>query len=107
MNALPLIPSTPCHKDCSQLCSHFPKGVLLGKGLERDDLLSGAKIIQGTWIYTRRTSVLQILKVIYKNRKLESLEIKHTISQFDQDETLAAVAWVCVFFVCFLFSVWI
>ena len=76
-----------------QLCSHFPQAVLSGNGLERNDLLRAAKIIQGTWIYTRRTSALQILKVIHKNRKLESLESKHTNSQLDQedDKTQAAV----------------
>lgn len=67
----------------SQLHSHFPKGVLPGKGLERDDLLRRAKIIWGTLIYTRRTSALQILKVVPKNRKLENLESKDTNSQFD------------------------
>ena len=73
--------------------SHFPQGVLPGNGLERNDLLRVAKIIWGTWIYIRRTSALQILKVIHKNRKLESLESKHTNSQLDQedDKTQAAV----------------
>lgn len=76
-----------------QLCSHFPQGVLPGNGLERNDLLRAAKIIRGTWIYTRRTSALQILKVIHKNRKLEGLESKRTNSQLDQedDKTQAAV----------------
>lgn len=77
-------------------CAHiFPKQALPGKGLERGDLLRGAKIIWGTWIYTR-ASALQILKEIHQNRKLESLESKDTNSQFvqDKEETPAAVAWI-------------
>lgn len=75
-------------------CVHVSKEVHPGKGLERDDLLRGANMIWGTLIYTRKTSALQILKV-----QLESLESKHTNSQFDQedDETQAGVAWVWAF----------
>lgn len=84
----------------SQLCSHFPKRTLPRKGQERDDLLRGAKIIQGTWIHTRRTSALQILRLVHQTRKLEDLESRDTNSQFDQedDETQASVSWRRVLF---------
>lgn len=44
--------------------------------MERDNLLRGEKIIWGTLIYTRRTSALQTLEVVHKNRKLESLKVR-------------------------------